>query len=66
MMAGLQSAMEQDPSSFVDGQNLGFVRHTFSHFSLELNVVTTSANPDGQGGWWPVKKSMELACPPSS
>jgi A/G-specific adenine glycosylase len=51
------------PSSFVDGQNLGFVRHTFSHFSLELNVVTTSANPDGQGGWWPVKEIYGAGMP---
>jgi A/G-specific adenine glycosylase len=35
------------------GQVLGVVRHGFTHFDLELEVVAVS-EPGGEGEWWPL------------
>lgn len=39
-----------------DWNPLGIVRHTFTHFHLELSVEyhAGSAKPGGQGEWWPL------------
>ncbi len=46
-------------------QSLGLVRHTFSHFSLELAVVRLESagfEPDG-GEWWPLETLDEAGLP---
>ncbi len=41
----------------------GTVRHTFTHFHLELEVVTAAARGDIQGLWWPLDRLAEKALP---
>ena len=44
---------------------LGIVRHTFTHFALELSVVAIEgeAMPDGAGRWWPLEDLDEAGLP---
>jgi A/G-specific adenine glycosylase len=54
-------------------QELGVVRHTFTHFSLELRVRAGKAAPDARadtgegaaanGQWWPVSEIAEAGLP---
>ena len=41
------------------------MRHTFTHFSLELTVLTSLAasQPEGQGEWWPIDNLDEAGLP---
>ncbi|QYJ06568.1 A/G-specific adenine glycosylase [Qipengyuania flava] len=43
----------------------GLVRHTFSHFALELSVEVqrSAAQPDGAGEWWDVAAIDEAGLP---
>ena len=42
----------------------GVVKHTFTHFHLELQVVAATADvPDAQGIWWPLDRLHEQALP---
>ncbi len=51
----------------VDGkaENAGVVRHTFTHFGLELSVriLRDAPEPDGTGEWWPVDELDEAGLP---
>ena len=51
----------------VDGrwQSLGMVRHTFSHFTIELSVerLSIDAPPPGVGTWWPTATVGEAGLP---
>ncbi|MBT8427425.1 MAG: A/G-specific adenine glycosylase [Erythrobacter sp.] len=46
-------------------QGAGVVRHTFTHFALELSVErqSTQEEPPGQGEWWPVDQLDEAGLP---
>ena len=41
------------------------MRHTFTHFSLELTVLTSlgASQLDGQGEWWPIDSLDEAGLP---
>jgi A/G-specific adenine glycosylase len=44
------------------GEVLGMVRHGFTHFDLELVVVTSESTP-GEGEWWPVAEIGSAGLP---
>ena len=46
-------------------EDLGAVRHTFSHAHLTLKVqrVRTDQTPEGEGAWWPVASVNEAGLP---
>jgi A/G-specific adenine glycosylase len=45
-------------------RDLGAVRHTFTHFHLELRTIAiAAADPPGEGEWWPVDKLDEAGLP---
>ena len=46
-------------------QNLGTVRHGFTHFALELAIyrIDGTARPKGDGEWWPVDRIDEAGLP---
>ncbi|EDL48522.1 A/G-specific adenine glycosylase [Erythrobacter sp. SD-21] len=48
-----------------DWESLGMVRHTFSHFALELSVHRSAApeQPQGAGEWWPLDRLEEAGLP---
>jgi A/G-specific adenine glycosylase len=50
------SELQQSPAS------LGIVRHVFTHFALELDVVER-AEPAGDGWWHPVERLAEAGLP---
>ncbi|MBX7500249.1 A/G-specific adenine glycosylase [Qipengyuania sp. YG27] len=43
----------------------GLVRHSFTHFALELSVLSASVerDPDGAGEWWPLERIEEAGLP---
>ncbi len=43
----------------------GMVRHSFTHFALELSVLRGSsvAEPPGEGEWWPFERIEEAGLP---
>lgn len=43
----------------------GVVRHTFTHFALELSVARgdAGAQPPGEGEWWPIDEIDEAGLP---
>lgn len=51
----------------VEGEWLasGLVRHTFTHFALELSVerLSTGKEPKGEGEWWPLDRLGEAGLP---
>ena len=51
----------------IDGewQGVGHVRHTFTHFALELSVKRLCGSPpsEGEGEWWPLEKLEEAGLP---
>lgn len=48
-----------------DWETIGMVRHTFTHFALELSVkgYLGSALPEGDGEWWPIDQVGEAGLP---
>ncbi len=46
-------------------KELGLVRHTFTHFSLELSVHEhkVARTPPGEGEWWPIDRLEEAGLP---
>ena len=58
------SGSMQTPSPGI-WESAGVVRHTFTHFSLELTVLTSLAasQPEGQGEWWPIDSLDEAGLP---
>ena len=58
------SGSMQTPSPGI-WESAGVVRHTFTHFSLELAVLTSlgASRPDGQGEWWPIDSLDEAGLP---
>ena len=47
------------------GAPMGLVRHTFTHFSLELSVerAAPGSNPQGDGQWWPISEIEQAGLP---
>ena len=42
----------------------GEARHVFTHFALELRVMTAmSGDPDGKGEWWPIERIDDAGLP---
>ena len=52
-----------DGSAIRGGEPLGVVRHGFTHFDLELNVIALEAPPDRDGEWWPLDRLGEAGLP---
>lgn len=48
-----------------DWESAGLVRHTFTHFALELSVLRQSdaKNPSGEGEWWPIAEIDNAGLP---
>jgi A/G-specific adenine glycosylase len=45
------------------GKRLGLVRHGFTHFDLELEVVALDEPADPDGEWWPLDRLGEAGLP---
>ena len=56
-----------DPPISGDWQAAGMVRHSFTHFTLELRVMVLadrgSAERQGTGEWWPVSQLADAGLP---
>ena len=55
-----------EPPITAQWEQLGMVRHIFTHFSLEMTVLRSraSAPPSGRDGqWWPIDKVDEAGLP---
>ena len=75
LLGGMRSLPDDGWSSGEDGirqaplrgewRRLGLVRHTFTHFALELSVMkyAGTAQPDGQGEWWPLETLQDAGLP---
>lgn len=75
MLGGMRALPDDGWSARGDGsgsapvsgerQALGTVRHTFTHAHLTLSVerIITSANPPGEGEWWPVDRLDDAGLP---
>lgn len=75
MLGGMRALPDDGWSAGGDGegappldgewQGVGVVRHTFTHFALELSVErqSTRKEPQGQGEWWPVDQLDEAGLP---
>ena len=61
-MAALPGSDWGDARPDSNGVTLGAVRHVFSHFALELQVVSAS-EPIGAGWWHPVNRLAEAGLP---
>lgn len=48
-----------------DWEDIGAIRHTFTHAHLTLGVMrsSTKSDPAGQGQWWPIDKIAEAGLP---
>ena len=46
-------------------ESAGVVRHTFTHFALELSVQAAreAQQPAGKGEWWPIDRLDEAGLP---
>lgn len=46
-------------------RSAGLVRHSFTHFALELSVIATrnAGQPAGEGEWWPIARLDEAGLP---
>ncbi|MDN3644949.1 A/G-specific adenine glycosylase [Pontixanthobacter aestiaquae] len=65
---GWHSGGDGDGAAPVDAdwEQLGLVRHTFTHFSLEMSVLRTSIQSDLAeriGQWWPVAEIDDAGLP---
>lgn len=75
MLGGMRALPDDDWSAREDGTaeapvpavwaDCGLVRHTFTHFALELSVLRHEggAKPQGEGEWWPVDRLDEAGLP---
>ena len=75
MLGGMRALPDDGWSAKGDGSGaapiageweaLGMVRHTFSHFALELSVHRIAApdEPQGAGEWWPLDRLEEAGLP---
>ena len=68
MLGGMRALLDDGWSARGDGEGgpegelLGMVRHSFTHFDLELSVERYDA-PMGEGEWWPLDKLDEAGLP---
>ena len=75
MLGGMRSLPDDGWSARADGsgqaplsgdwQDLGAVRHTFTHAHLTLAVrrAVVSHEPDGKGEWWPIERIEDAGLP---
>ncbi|MFN2101151.1 A/G-specific adenine glycosylase [Altererythrobacter sp. MF3-039] len=75
MLGGMRALPDDGWSASGDGggeapitgetENLGLVRHTFTHVSLELSVVriVAASEPSGEGQWWPLCEIEQAGLP---
>ncbi|WP_128893043.1 A/G-specific adenine glycosylase [Erythrobacter sp. HKB08] len=74
MLGGMRSLPDDGWSAKGDGsasrpvegdwENAGLVRHSFTHFDLELSVLRTEgADPAVEGEWWPLERIEEAGLP---
>ena len=75
MLGGMRALPDDGWSARGDGsgeppvegawQPLGMVRHTFTHFSLELSIARqfVTAEPAGHGVWWPIAEIEDAGLP---
>ncbi len=75
MLGGMRALPDDGWSARGDGtgeapldgawERAGLVRHTFTHFTLELSVLSASLErqPDGEGEWWPIERIDEAGLP---
>lgn len=72
MLGGMRALPDDGWSARADGfgvpsgdwHHAGTVRHGFTHFELELSVhVSRTAQPQGEGEWWPVDRIEEAGLP---
>ncbi len=68
MLGGMRALPDDGWSARSDGRGgpegevMGLVRHSFTHFDLELSVVRTET-PVGEGEWWPLDRIEEAGLP---
>ena len=75
MLGGMRSLPDDGWSARGDGagtppirgnwEHSGLVRHSFTHFTLELSVkrYRGSAIPEGEGVWWPIDRLEDAGLP---
>ena len=75
MLGGMRALPDDGWSARADGsgeaplpgqwQSAGLVRHTFTHFALELSVhmQREQSAPEGEGEWWPVAEIENAGLP---
>ena len=76
MLGGMRALPDDGWSARADGagdaplsgdwREAGVVRHTFTHFTIELSVLChegAAAEPLSDGGWWPVDRIDEAGLP---
>jgi A/G-specific adenine glycosylase len=75
MLGGMRALPDDGWSARGDGtgaapfdgpwDSAGLVRHTFTHFALELSVLATTSTrePGGEGEWWPLERIDEAGLP---
>lgn len=72
MLGGMRALPDDGWSAKGDGSGInegdwreaGLIRHGFTHFDLELTVVTSSEEaPQGEGEWWPLDRLDEAGLP---
>ncbi|QIQ85652.1 A/G-specific adenine glycosylase [Erythrobacter sp.] len=73
MLGGMRALPDDGWSARADGsgeapvtgvaEELGAVRHTFTHAHLTLSVRRIEGEPGGEGEWWPVERLDEAGLP---
>ena len=75
MLGGMRALPDDGWSARADGsreaplsgvwESAGLVRHTFTHFALELSVLrqNAAAGPQGAGEWWPIAEIENAGLP---
>ena len=75
LLGGMRALPDDGWSAKVDGStvppldadwaSVGVVRHTFTHFVLEMSVLRAEADapPAGQGVWWPIDRLEQAGLP---
>lgn len=56
------SAKDDGASKAGQGEGLGTIRHSFTHFDLEL-TVERGVKPAGEGEWWPLDRLDQAGLP---